>query len=94
MIKSILVPAIGDAFNDAITETALRVAQLTSAHIELCYFRTPSWEISDTPGYSAWAMGGAVAPALARLDARIEQRVCAGAHSFRRNLPAQGRRAG
>jgi len=73
MIKSILVPAIGDAFNDAITETALRVAQLTSAHIELCYFRTPSWEISDTPGYSVWAMGGAVAPALARLDARIEQ---------------------
>ena len=35
--------------------------------------RTPSWEITDTPGYSAWAVGGAVAPALAQLDARIEQ---------------------
>ncbi len=73
MIKSILVPATGQAFDDAVMETALRVAQLTTAHIELCYFRTPSWEVADTPGYSAWAIGEAVAPALAQLDARIDQ---------------------
>jgi nucleotide-binding universal stress UspA family protein len=73
MIKSILVPATGDIFDDAVMETALRVAQLTTAHIQLCYFRTPSWELADTPGYSAWAMGAAVAPALAQLDVRIEQ---------------------
>ncbi len=73
MIKSILVPATGQSFDDAVMETALRVAQLTSAHIELCYFRTPSWEVADTPGYNAWAVGGGVAPALSRLDARIDQ---------------------
>ena len=73
MIKSILVPAAGQAFDDAVMETALRVAQVTTAHIELCYLRTPSWEITDTPGYNAWAVGGAVAPALAQLDARVEQ---------------------
>jgi nucleotide-binding universal stress UspA family protein len=73
MIKSILVPATGQAFDDAVMETALRVAQVTTAHIELCYLRTPSWEVTDTPGYSAWAVGGAVAPALAQLDARIGQ---------------------
>ncbi len=72
MIKSILVPATGQAFDDAVMETALRVAQVTTAHIELCYLRTPSWEVTDTPGYSAWAVGAAVAPALAQLDARIE----------------------
>jgi nucleotide-binding universal stress UspA family protein len=72
MIKRILVPATGQAFDDAVMETALRVAQVTTAHIELCYLRTPSWEVTDTPGYSAWAVGAAVAPALAQLDARIE----------------------
>src|SRR5215831_6959543 len=73
MIKSILVPATGLAFDDAVMETALRVAQVTTAHIELCYLRTPSWEITDTPGYNAWAVGAAVAPALAQLDARVER---------------------
>jgi nucleotide-binding universal stress UspA family protein len=73
MIKSILVPATGQTFDDAVMETALRVAQVTTAHIELCYLRTPSWEVMDTPGYNAWAVGAAVAPALAQLDARIEQ---------------------
>jgi nucleotide-binding universal stress UspA family protein len=72
MIKSILIPATGQAFDDAVMETALRVAQMTTAHIELCYLRTPSWDVTDTPGYSAWAVGAAVAPALAQLDARIE----------------------
>jgi nucleotide-binding universal stress UspA family protein len=73
MIKSILVPATGQAFDDAVMETALRVAQVTTAHIELCYLRTPSWEVADTLGYSAWAVGAAVAPALAQLDARVEE---------------------
>lgn len=73
MIKSILVPATGQTFDDAVMETALRVAQVTTAHIELCYVRTPSWEVMDTPGYNVWAVGAAVAPALAQLDARIEQ---------------------
>ncbi|MBV8512808.1 MAG: universal stress protein [Xanthobacteraceae bacterium] len=72
MIKSILVPATGQVFDDAVMETALRIAQVTAAHIELCYLRAPSWEVTDTPGYSAWAVGGAVAPALAQLDARVE----------------------
>jgi nucleotide-binding universal stress UspA family protein len=72
MIRSILVPATGQTFDDAVMETALRVAQVTTAHIELCYLRTPSWEVMDTPGYNAWAVGAAVAPALAQLDARIE----------------------
>jgi nucleotide-binding universal stress UspA family protein len=72
MFKSILVPLTGHTFNEAVMETALRVAQLTSAHIEFCYIRTPSWEIADTPGYNAWAVGGAVAPALAQLEARID----------------------
>jgi nucleotide-binding universal stress UspA family protein len=74
MIKSILVPATGDAFDDAVIDTALRVAQLTTAHIELCYFRTPSREITDTPGSSAWAVGEAMAPALAQFDAGIDHR--------------------
>jgi nucleotide-binding universal stress UspA family protein len=73
MIKSILVPATGRAFDDAVMEAALRVAQVTTAHIELCYLRTPSWEVTDISGYNAWAVGAAVAPALAQLDARIEQ---------------------
>jgi nucleotide-binding universal stress UspA family protein len=73
MIKSILVPATGQTFDDAVMETALRVAQVTTAHIELCYLRTPSWEVTDTPGYSAWAVGAAVAPALAQLDIRIKE---------------------
>jgi len=73
MIKSILVPATGQVFDDAVMETALRIAQVTTAHIELCYLRTRSWEVTDTPGYSAWAVGGAVAPALAQLDARVEE---------------------
>jgi nucleotide-binding universal stress UspA family protein len=73
MIKSILVPATGQAFDDAVVETALRVAQVTTAHIELCYLGTPSWEVTDTPGYSAWAVGAAVAPALTQLDARIKE---------------------
>jgi nucleotide-binding universal stress UspA family protein len=73
MIKSILVPAAGQAFDDAVMETALRVAQVTTAHVELCYLRTLSWEITDTPGYNAWAVGAAVAPALAQLDARVDQ---------------------
>jgi nucleotide-binding universal stress UspA family protein len=73
MIKSILVPATGQVFDDAVMETALRMAQVTTAHIELCYLRSPSWEVTDTPGYSAWAVGGAVAPALAQLDGRIEK---------------------
>jgi nucleotide-binding universal stress UspA family protein len=72
MIKSILIPATGQTFDDAVMETALRVAQVTMAHIELCYLRTPSWEVTDTPGYNAWAVGAAVAPALAQLDARVE----------------------
>jgi hypothetical protein len=57
MIKSILLPATGQTFDDAVMETALRVAQVTTAHIELCYLRTPSWEVMDTPGYNAWAVG-------------------------------------
>src|SRR5262249_16767970 len=73
IIKSILVPATGQAFDDAVMETALRAAQVTTAHIVLCYLRTPSWEVMDTPGYNAWAVGAAVAPALAQLDARIEE---------------------
>jgi nucleotide-binding universal stress UspA family protein len=73
MIKTILIPATGQTFDDAVIETALRVAQVTTAHIELCYLRTPSWEVMDTPDYNAWAVGAAVAPALAQLDTRIEQ---------------------
>jgi nucleotide-binding universal stress UspA family protein len=73
MIKSILIPATGQVFDDAVTETALRIAQVTTAHIELCYLRTQSWDVTDTPGYSAWAVGAAVAPALAQLDARVEE---------------------
>src|SRR5690349_19780437 len=73
MIKSILLLATGHTFDEVVMETALRVAQLTGAHVELCYFRTPSWEIADAPGYSGWAVGGAVAPALAQLEARIDQ---------------------
>lgn len=73
MIKSILVPVTGDVLDEDVLETALRVAQLAAAHIELCYFRTPSWEMAETAQQTAWAIGDAVAPALLQLEARIEQ---------------------
>jgi nucleotide-binding universal stress UspA family protein len=39
MIKSILLPAAGDMFDEAVLETALHVAQLAPAHIEVGYLR-------------------------------------------------------
>jgi nucleotide-binding universal stress UspA family protein len=74
MIKSILVPARGDTFDDAVLETALRVAQPAAAHIELRYFCKALPAGAETVRQVGWAVGGAAAAAVALLDEQIEQR--------------------
>src|SRR5437763_261414 len=74
MIKSILLPATGDVFDEAVLETALRVAQLTGAHIELHYACQRLGEAAEAGSHVGWAIGGAVSPALASLESSIEQR--------------------
>jgi nucleotide-binding universal stress UspA family protein len=73
MIKTILIPARGETFDDAVLETALRVAQPASAHIELRYFcrRLPAGV--EAVRQAGWAIGGAAAPAVALLDEQIAQ---------------------
>jgi len=74
MIKSILVPASGETFDDAVLETALRIAQPAAAHIELRYFCKPLPAGAEAVRQAGWAIGGAAAPAVALLDDQIEQR--------------------
>ena len=73
MIKSILVPATGDVFDDSVLETALRVAQLAPAHIELRYFCERFGEVAENVCHIGSAISGAALPALASLDQQIEQ---------------------
>jgi nucleotide-binding universal stress UspA family protein len=73
MIKSILIPATGDVLDDSVLETALRVAQLAPAHIELRYFCERFGEVAETVCHVGSAMGGAALPALAFLEQQIEQ---------------------
>jgi nucleotide-binding universal stress UspA family protein len=73
MIKSILLPVTGDGFDDAVFETALRVAQLGPAHIELAYLSQRPGEAAETMHQVGWAIGGAAAPAVMLLDQAIEQ---------------------
>jgi nucleotide-binding universal stress UspA family protein len=73
MIKSILLPATGDSFDDAVFETALRVAQLGAAHIELAYLCQRAGEVAESINQAGWAIGGATAPAVEVLDQAIEQ---------------------
>jgi nucleotide-binding universal stress UspA family protein len=73
MIKSILLPASGDSFDDAVFETALRVAQLGPAHVELAYLGERAGEVAQSMHQVGWAIGGAAAPAVAMLDQTIEQ---------------------
>jgi nucleotide-binding universal stress UspA family protein len=73
MIKSILVPATGDVFDDSVLETALRVAQLAPAHIELRYFCERFGEVAENVRHIGSAIRGAALPALASLDQQIEQ---------------------
>jgi nucleotide-binding universal stress UspA family protein len=73
MIKSILIPATGDVFDDSVLETALRVAQLAPAHIELRYFCERFGEAAGSVCHVGSAIGRAALPALAFLDQQIEQ---------------------
>jgi nucleotide-binding universal stress UspA family protein len=73
MIKSILLPATGDTFDDAVFETALRVAQLGAAHIELACLCARAGEVAGSIDQAGWAIGGAAAPAVPTLDQGIEQ---------------------
>lgn len=73
MIKSILILATGDVFDEAVLETALRVAQPAAAHIELRYFCKGLGAGTQAARQVGWAIGSAAAPALAVLDERIEQ---------------------
>jgi nucleotide-binding universal stress UspA family protein len=73
MIKSILLPATGGSFDDAVFETALRVAQLDAAHIELAYLCQRAGEVAESINQAGWAIGGAAAPAVTTLDQAIEQ---------------------
>lgn len=73
MIKSVLLPATGDEFDESVLETALRVAQLTGAHIELHYVYQGLGQAGEAVPPVGWAIGGAVSPALASLEASIER---------------------
>ena len=73
MIKSILLPAAGDSFDDAVLETALRVAQLGPAHIELAYLCRRPGELAESMHQVGWAIGGAAPPAVALLDQAVER---------------------
>ena len=73
MIKSILLPATGDVFDDSVLETALRVAQLAPAHIELHYFCKRFGEATETVRHVGSAIEGAALPALAFRGRQIEQ---------------------
>jgi nucleotide-binding universal stress UspA family protein len=73
MIKSILVPASSETFDDAVLETALWVAQPAAGHIELRYFCKPLPADANAAHQAGWAVGGAVAPALALVDDEIER---------------------
>jgi nucleotide-binding universal stress UspA family protein len=73
MIKSILLPATGESFDDAVFETALRVAQLGAAHVEFAYICPRAGEIAESTPRVGWAVGGAAAPAVMTLDQAIEQ---------------------
>ncbi len=73
MIKSILLPATGDVFDEAVLDTALRVAQLAPAHIELGYLCRLQGEAANTVRHVGWAIGDAAGPALALLDQQLEQ---------------------
>jgi nucleotide-binding universal stress UspA family protein len=73
MIKSILIPAMGEVYDDAVLETALRIAQVGPAHIELLYVCAPLDDAPEVVARVGWAIGGAAAPALAPLTQRVEQ---------------------
>jgi nucleotide-binding universal stress UspA family protein len=73
VIKSILLPATGEVFDEAVLDTALRVAQLGPAHIELSYLCRRPGEVAETARQVGWAIGGAAMPAVALLDRQIEQ---------------------
>src|SRR5262245_43373693 len=80
MIKSILLPATGDEFDESVLETALRVAQLTGAHVTLHYLSQRLGQAAEAVPPVGWAIGGAASPALASLDAGID-RQAAGART-------------
>jgi hypothetical protein len=89
MIKSILIPATGDVFDDSVLETALRVAQLAPAHIELRYFCERFGEVAENVCHIGSAISGATLSALASLDQQIEQQSTRAARVSPR-LSAQG----
>lgn len=73
MIKSILIPATGEIFDDAILDTALRVAQLAPAHIELHYFCEQPRAVADNLRHLGSTVGRIAPAAVARGDQRAEQ---------------------
>jgi nucleotide-binding universal stress UspA family protein len=75
MIKSILIPATGEILDDAILDTALRVAQLARAHIELHYFCEQLGGVADNLRHVGATVGGAVPGAVARVDQRAEEQI-------------------
>jgi nucleotide-binding universal stress UspA family protein len=75
MIKSILIPATGEILGDAILDTALRVAQLVPAHIELHYFCEQLGGVADNLRHVGATVGGAVPGAVARVDQQAEEQI-------------------
>jgi nucleotide-binding universal stress UspA family protein len=67
MIKCILLPARGNTFDDAVWETALRIAQPFAAHVDLRYFCKQPGEMTETQPQAGRAIGRAALPALGQL---------------------------
>jgi nucleotide-binding universal stress UspA family protein len=75
VIKSILIPATGEIFDDAILDTALRVAQLAPAHIELHYFCEQPGAVADDLRHVGSTVRRTAPAAVARVDQRAEQQI-------------------